>query len=320
MTQTNVLVSIAMVTRNRRDLLAKAIRSAYMQTYRPLEYIVVDNNSQDDTVAMVELNWPDIKVIRVHKNIGCQPGRNIAMKNCKGKYIFNLDDDGELDPLAIENIVNRFELDPEIAVIECSTPALEQKCKPVNDASMRERWQANFRGGASAIRASILDRAGYFPEFPRTGAETVLAARILDCGSEILHLPSAIMFHPEERKRQILREQTYYAGWHYLKRPFLYLPFPECLINGFWRCLRGFGEACKNKFPGAYLTGVFRFILDLPDVIEKRKPIKREALKKISFLAHNAIEQKNDVCKYTDSSFLKVLLARWRKWLKCAGK
>ena len=197
MPQNNILVTIAIVTRNRRNLLAKAIRSVLEQTHSPLECVVVDNSSQDDTVEMIERNWPDIKVIRLSRNIGCQPGRNIAMANCRGRYVFNLDDDGALDPQAIERIVSRFESDPMLGVIDCWTPALESSKTTASECySMKERWIANFHGGASAVRMSIIAKTGYFPEFFRGGSEAMLAAYILENGYEILFFPKAIMYHP----------------------------------------------------------------------------------------------------------------------------
>jgi len=193
------LFSINIVTRNREKELRRAILSVYSQKYRPIEIVIVDNASSDGTAQVVKEEWPRIKLIELHRNIGCQPGRNIGMKNCNGKYIFNLDDDGVLAPEALESIVRRFEYDADLAVIESETPPLENESVYIADNSKKERWISSFRGGAHAIRASVLKKAGYFPEFPRTGAEWVLAARILDCGFEMLHLPNSIMFYSKVR-------------------------------------------------------------------------------------------------------------------------
>ena len=308
------LFSVNIVTRNRQEKLKHAILSVYSQKYRPIEVVVVDNASSDGTPQVVKKEWPQIKLIQLHRNIGCQPGRNIGMKNCNGKYIFNLDDDGVLAPEAIESIVRRFEYDDDLAVIESETPPLEKESSYIADNSKNEKWISSFKGGAHAIRASVLKKAGYFPEFPRTGAEWVLAARILDCGYEMLYLPNSIMFHPAGRYGEVLRIHTYYAGWHYLKRAFMILPFPECLFSGIWNCFRGLEKSIKNKCTGIYIRGVFRFFLDIPDLLEQRKPIKRDTMKKMKFLMFNNITQKKDICKYKDRSTLKMFHNRWKKW------
>ena len=149
------LVSINLVTANRRDMLAAAIESACAQTYRPIELVVVDNHSSDGSPEAVQQRWPEARVIRLHRNIGCQPGRNIGMKNCRGKYIFNLDDDGLLEPAAIERIVERFEAEPALGIICAATPPLEERGTPVDPAAPAY-YRGNFRSEIG--RASCRER------------------------------------------------------------------------------------------------------------------------------------------------------------------
>lgn len=52
--QQNPLVSVYMPTKNRRDLLERALNSILEQTYSNLDVIVVDDGSTDDTVAFLE--------------------------------------------------------------------------------------------------------------------------------------------------------------------------------------------------------------------------------------------------------------------------
>ena len=312
----NILVSVSIVTRNRSNLLDKAIRSAYNQTYNNIEIVLVDNASIDNTVEMVRKKWPDVKIIQMHKNIGCQPGRNIAMANCRGKYIFNLDDDGLLAPYTINAIVNRFELDSDIAVIDCYTPPIEQSKYYRPSFNKSEKWVSNFKGGASALKKSILVKSGYFPEFARGGSEAVLAARILDVDYYILYLPSAVMFHPEIRKGKVLKRHSFYLGWHHLKRSFLYMPAPRCFTTALWRSFRGLWESIKNGTSLPYVSGIFRFFLDLPNTIEERKPIKKDTVKKISFLTYNVIEKKDTINNYKQQATKNLILKRWQKWRK----
>ena len=56
------LVSIVIPTRNRSHLLGQALRSARGQTWRDCEIIVVDETSDDDTLAMLARDFPDIRV------------------------------------------------------------------------------------------------------------------------------------------------------------------------------------------------------------------------------------------------------------------
>ncbi|VFQ47462.1 glycosyltransferase family 2 protein [Desulfoluna butyratoxydans] len=309
------LFSVAIVTQNRCQSLCRAIDSVYRQTYAPIEIVLVDNASSDNSVEVVRDKWPEIKIIRLHRNVGCQPGRNIAMMNCKGKYIFNLDDDGELDCRAIELMAARFELDEKLAVICCSTPPIENSLTAPREAlNMSERWVGIFRGGASAIRSSILSETGYFPEFPRAGSEAVLSAYIIDNQYTILYYPPAIMYHPPARVGKVLKEHTFYNGWHIPKRAVLYLPWPNVLTEGLWGSIRGFVAAIQSQNGLAYLRGCIRFLLDLPNAISERKPISKLTVKKISFLLYNNIESKDDINKGSDFSLFKLVYIRWNRW------
>ena len=50
----NHLVSVIIPTYNREHLLSEAIQSVIAQTYRPIECIVVDDGSTDETKTLVE--------------------------------------------------------------------------------------------------------------------------------------------------------------------------------------------------------------------------------------------------------------------------
>ena len=93
------LVSIQIVTWNRRDELARCLESALAQTYKNIEIVVVDNASTDDSAQMVGQEFPNVRLVRVEKNLGCPSGRNFGFAHCRGKYIYLLDDDGWLKEL-----------------------------------------------------------------------------------------------------------------------------------------------------------------------------------------------------------------------------
>jgi GT2 family glycosyltransferase len=57
------------------------------------EIIVVDNNSSDDSCAMMKLRFPNIKLIENKENLGFPKGNNIGVKEAKGKFICILNPD-----------------------------------------------------------------------------------------------------------------------------------------------------------------------------------------------------------------------------------
>ncbi len=95
MQQNNIspLFSVIIPTKNRCSLLMKALDSVLHQSYENFELIVVDDDSNDDTLAQVGL----VNDSRVHllKNIARErsAARNTGIAIAKGSYICFLDDD-----------------------------------------------------------------------------------------------------------------------------------------------------------------------------------------------------------------------------------
>jgi GT2 family glycosyltransferase len=187
------LVSIAIVTWNRIEDLTKAIQSCLNQTYNNIEIVVADNASSDGTYEFLIANYPDIKVVRIHRNLGCCPGRNIAMANCSGEIVFCFDDDGFIDKDCIERVVKDFRQNEDVAVVACNV-LIDQR-ESVNFKSAESKNVPIFLGTGFGIRRYVLNRVGYFPDYFRQGEENYLSLRVLDAGFRILFNPEAIMYH-----------------------------------------------------------------------------------------------------------------------------
>jgi glycosyltransferase involved in cell wall biosynthesis len=92
----NPLVTVYMPTRNRSDLLSRAIDSVQAQTYSNFELIIVDDCSTDDTEAVVRYYQDKdarIKYIKNSENLGACASRNKAIRAAQGEFITGLDDD-----------------------------------------------------------------------------------------------------------------------------------------------------------------------------------------------------------------------------------
>jgi len=100
-------VSVIVTTRNRLELLKRAIASVMNQTYHNIECIVVDDASSDGTEEYC-LSLP-IKYIRIsnqpHKG-GANHGRNIGVRVATGRWVAFLDDDDYWFPTKIEKQVD----------------------------------------------------------------------------------------------------------------------------------------------------------------------------------------------------------------------
>lgn len=92
-------ISVVIPTRNRASRLREAIASVRRQTLAPLEIIVVDDASSDDTPALLQaLAAPDLRVIRNGARSGASRARNLGIAAARGGLLAFLDDDDRWRP------------------------------------------------------------------------------------------------------------------------------------------------------------------------------------------------------------------------------
>jgi glycosyltransferase involved in cell wall biosynthesis len=93
------LVSAVIPTRNRPELVCRAVRCALRQTYSNLEAVVVVDGPDPATVEALEaLNEPRLRIVALSENVGGSEARNRGVRKAKGEWIAFLDDDDEWLP------------------------------------------------------------------------------------------------------------------------------------------------------------------------------------------------------------------------------
>jgi GT2 family glycosyltransferase len=90
-------VSIVIVSFNTRDVLRECLLSVYREVRSmPVQVIVIDNGSTDGSPAMIEREYPEVKLIRSEVNLGFGPANNLAIQSAGGRYVVLLNSDAFL--------------------------------------------------------------------------------------------------------------------------------------------------------------------------------------------------------------------------------
>lgn len=113
------LVSTVIPVHNRAEMLREACASVIAQTYRPLEIIIVDDGSTDDTARVAnDLAQMNPDVIRVIHQTNSGPGlaREAGRQCARGNFIQYLDSDDLLLPRKFELQVAGLNAHPECGV------------------------------------------------------------------------------------------------------------------------------------------------------------------------------------------------------------
>lgn len=98
------LVSVVIPAYNRAHSVCRSVESVLRQTYRPLEVIVVDDGSTDNTLEVIGVFGDLIKVVR-QPNAGPSAARNTGVTHAKGEIIAFLDSDDTWKPEKLERQV-----------------------------------------------------------------------------------------------------------------------------------------------------------------------------------------------------------------------
>lgn len=108
------LVSVVILTHNRKLLLVDAVESALVQTWPDIEIVIVDDGSTDDTAVtasmMIGTTWPQERVRYTwQENKGAAAARNHGLQLSRGAYVQFLDSDDLLHPTKLTKQVGVLE-------------------------------------------------------------------------------------------------------------------------------------------------------------------------------------------------------------------
>jgi glycosyltransferase involved in cell wall biosynthesis len=121
--ETGATVTTIIPVYNRGALLVDAVRSALAQTYRPIEILIVDDGSTDDTLRVAEhlaREHSEVRVVR-RENGGPGAARESGRLAANGEFLQYLDSDDLLLPEKFELQVRALREQPDCGVAYART-------------------------------------------------------------------------------------------------------------------------------------------------------------------------------------------------------
>lgn len=107
----NPLVTVVCLCYNQQPYVSESLDSVINQLYSPIQLIIVDDFSSDNSKVTIE-NWrqkhPDIQFIDNKSNLGVTKSFNTALQEAKGEYIIDLAADDILLPHCVNKQINAF--------------------------------------------------------------------------------------------------------------------------------------------------------------------------------------------------------------------
>ena len=284
------LVSIITINYNQAETTRQFLESARGLTYPNYEIIVVDNASAPAFGAVVdEKQYPRLRVIRSEHNAGFTGGNNLGMAAARGDFFFIVNNDTELPPNLLEELLRPFAEDEQIGVC-CpkiryyNAPNVLQYAgyNPMNmftgtatpvgyqqpdDGRYDQPGPTSFAHGcAMLVRRAVVERVGRFADrFFLYYEELDWSQRIRDAGFLIYYQPSVAILHKESvsvgvhnplKTYYLTRNRILFMRRHCsaVQRLVFYGFFAGCVLP---KHLFSYLAAGKFRHAGAFVRGVW---------------------------------------------------------------
>ncbi len=215
------LVSTIIPVYNRARLVQEAVASVLEQSYRPIEVIIVDDGSTDDTSAALEalaLRHPaEVRVLR-QGNGGPGRARETGRQAARGEFIQYLDSDDLLLPIKFERQVAGLRADPEAGVAYGYTcyrhadgraesgpwKGSGQRVETMFPAFLRSRW---WDTPTPLYRASLCARAGCWTDL-RLEEDWEYDCRIASLGVKLHYVEDYVAEVRDHGEQRLCRGDT----------------------------------------------------------------------------------------------------------------
>lgn len=172
------------------------------------DVVVVDNNSQDDTVKIVQENFPEVKIIKLEQNIGYGRANNVALEQVSTEFSLILNPDAIITQENIEKVLQALESHQDVAI---AAPILLQKTPDRTETKEEQLKVIEFNliqkhsdymlvkyiiGAVMFLRMSIFREIGFFnKDIFLYYEDDEICFRAIKNGYNAAIIPSAQAFH-----------------------------------------------------------------------------------------------------------------------------
>lgn len=300
------IASIIFANWNGAHHLPVCVNALRQQTVRDFEIILVDNASRDNSLEVLARDFPEVNVIALKENRGFAGGSNVGIRAAQGQFIILLNNDTEVDPRWLEEVIAAFERHPEAGSVASKMKLFDQRDKfhttgdfyrvdglPGNRGVWeadrgqydREEYVFSACGGSAAYRRTVLDQIGLLDEDFFFSCEDVdLGWRAQLAGWRCVYAPRAVVYH-KLKATGGGATASFYDG-----RNFLWLiakNYPASLwkinrgaiIRTQWSLFREAVRAWRGEAARARIRGMLAGLIGLPRMLRKRRAV--QALRRV---------------------------------------
>jgi len=192
------VVSCIIPVHDGERFLGETIESILAQDHRPLDIIVVDDGSRDNSAALAESFQPEVRLVRQAQS-GPSAARNLGIRESRGDYIAFLDQDDLWHPEKISRQLARFRRRPALSVCWTHVAMFWSDDFAAERAWFSARPRAGAVPGYATIsmlaRRDAFARADLFDEALSFSDSVEWTLRARQCGIVMEMMDEVLVYH-----------------------------------------------------------------------------------------------------------------------------
>ena len=211
-------VCVIVLNYNGRELLERFLPLIARTDYQPLELVVVDNASTDDSCGWLRAHWPQVTLLQSPANLAWAGGNNIGVRYAlqKGhRYIVLANNDIEPHPSWIRGAVEFATANPTCWIVgfqlfnrEPTRPAFETACREARFSGWHEVEQVT--GCAMFCDSEVFRALGLFDEtYWIYAEESDLEERALQAGCRMVEISVPVWHLGEATMSRVALKRAY---------------------------------------------------------------------------------------------------------------
>ena len=281
------LVSIIIVTHQRREFLLRCLQSCLIQDYSHIEIVVLFNPADPELEAEIREKMPDVKLIRSHRNLGAFPAKNLTIVNSAGAYVMIVDDDAYfMSKDIISKLRRAFDLEPELGAVTCNLEGPREHTIFGDD-----RYISVFKDGFTMMpRRVYTEWVGYYPDvFFRAAGESYICMALWNMGRRVKCLVDARMYHDTATEGRSDWDWKFYgmrsqALCVVMREPWFIVPLS--LVSKFFKSFISF---LRWGHLFTWFQSWWSVLIHLPEGFRYRRPISWATYRLLRRLQHNVV-------------------------------
>lgn len=168
MQQNDPLISVVLPTHNGARFISQSIESVLAQTCSPLELIIVNDGSTDNTVEVLNrYNDPRVRILHNERNVGLPQALNMGFRASRGVYLTWTSDDNWYAPDAFDTMRRVLEEYTDVAFVYADYTIVDENGVVLRECSVGEPeslTESNQIGPCWLYRRQVYERVGEFSD------------------------------------------------------------------------------------------------------------------------------------------------------------